>query len=143
MKRWCVAMTLIFAGSAWCQDADADRQALEGTWKAVAAELAGTKLAGLVQQTTLLTIADGKYSVQVDKSIDKGTLKIDSAAKPKTMDIVGTDGPNKGKTMLAIYEVQKDALRICYDLQGKNRPTEFTTSKENPYLLIVYHRAKK
>src|SRR4051794_40819519 len=35
------------------------------------------------------------------------------------MDITGTSGPNKGKTILAIYEQKGDTLRICYDLSGK------------------------
>ena len=51
-------------------------------------------------------------------------------------------GPNKGKTFLAIYEIDGDTLRVCYDLAGKNRPTEFSTSKERPFFLVIYRRAK-
>ena len=58
------------------------------------------------------------------------------------MDIVGTDGPNKGKTILGIYELKEDTLRICYDLTGKGRPTEFVTKKDAPLFLVVYKRAK-
>ena len=48
----------------------------------------------------------------------------------------------KGKTILAIYEFKGDTLRICYDLAGKNRPTEFAATKENGCFLVVYQRAK-
>jgi uncharacterized protein (TIGR03067 family) len=89
-----------------------------------------------------LDIADGAYTVKVGDVVDKGTLKIDPAAKPKAMDIIGTDGPNKGKTFLAIYELKGDTLRICYDLAGKARPTEFFTSKDRPFFLAIYQRAK-
>jgi hypothetical protein len=44
--------------------------------------------------------------------------------------------------MLAIFELEKDTLRVCYDLQGKERPTEFSSSKEKPYFLVTYKRTK-
>jgi uncharacterized protein (TIGR03067 family) len=58
--------------------------------------------------------------VQASKSINMRILKVDGAAKPKAMGIVGVEGPNKGKPLLAIYEFKDDTLRICYDPQGKN-----------------------
>ena len=36
------------------------------------------------------------------------------------MDITGTNGPNKGKTFLVIYELKGDELRVCYDLSGES-----------------------
>jgi uncharacterized protein (TIGR03067 family) len=63
-------------------------------------------------------------------------------AKPKELDIVGTDGPNKGKTILAIYEQDGDTLRICYDLSGKGRPTEFKTKEGTQSFLVTYVREK-
>ena len=90
-----------------------------------------------------LVVEGDKYAVTVGKSpLDKGTTKIDPAAKPKTMDIIGTDGPNKGKTFLAIYELNGDTLRVCYDLTGKVRPTEFKTRKGELRFLAAYKRAK-
>ncbi len=138
----CLALSILCAAGAWCQDAATDQKLLEGKWSTVSAELAGAKLTDLQLSAISLTIADGKYTVQAGKSIDKGTIRVDAAAKPKAMDIVGVDGPNKGKTLLAIYDVKGDTLRICYDLSGKNRPTEFTSSKEQPFFLVVYQRAK-
>ena len=49
-------------------------------------------------------------------------VKLDSAKKPRAMDIVGTKGPNQGKTIPAIYEFTDTTLRVCYDLSGKARP---------------------
>ena len=64
-------------------------------------------------------------------------------AKPKELDITGTDGPNKGKTILAIYERTDDTLQVCYDLSGKNRPTEFKTTEGAPLFLVTYKRDKR
>jgi hypothetical protein len=55
---------------------------------------------------------------------------------------VGTDGPNKGKTFLAIYELDKDSLKVCYDLSGKARPTEFKTKPDTTLFLVTYTREK-
>jgi uncharacterized protein (TIGR03067 family) len=142
VRRCSIALTLLFAAGAWCQDAAKEKKMLEGKWVPMQAELAGQKLPEAQLKAISLDISDGTYTVRVGDVVDKGTLKIDPAAKPKSMDIVGTDGPNKGKTFLAIYEFNGDTLRICYDLAGKARPTEFATSKERPFFLAVYQRTK-
>jgi uncharacterized protein (TIGR03067 family) len=58
------------------------------------------------------------------------------------LDIIGTDGPNKGKTFLAIYERDGDTLRICYDLSGKNRPKDFKSPEGTQHFLVTYKREK-
>jgi uncharacterized protein (TIGR03067 family) len=144
MNIGCYSLTiaLLLGAGAWCHEAGTDAKLLEGKWTPTSAEIAGAKFPEAELKKISLQIADGKYTVEFGAAVDKGTVKIDAAAKPKAMDIVGTEGPNKGKTMLAIYEVKDDTLRICYDLTGKNRPTEFATSKEMPYFLAVYKRVK-
>ena len=137
-----LALAMLFAAAAWSQDAATDRKLLEGKWAPSAAEVGGNPLPKEVLQTILLEVAGEKYTVTVGKTVDKGTVKIDAAAKPKTMDIVGTEGPNKGKTILAIYEVKDDTLRVCYDLSGKARPTEFKTKKGELVYLATYQRQK-
>jgi uncharacterized protein (TIGR03067 family) len=114
----------------------------EGTWLAQAAELGGQKFPDDVRKAIKLVIKDDKYTVTVGKETDEGTVKLNAAAKPKEMDITGTKGPNKGKTFLAIYELDGDTLRVCYDLSGKNRPTEFKTKEGSPLFLVTYKREK-
>jgi uncharacterized protein (TIGR03067 family) len=114
-----------------------------GTWLAANAELGGTPLPEELLKTWKLEINDGKYVVTTGEAVDKGTVKVDAKANPKTMDITGTDGPNKGKTFLAIYEQSGDTLKVCYDLSGKSRPTEFKTKPNTQLFLAVYKREKK
>lgn len=59
------------------------------------------------------------------------------------MDVTGTDGPNKGKTIPAIYELDGDTLRICYDLSGKECPKEFKTEKNTKLYLVTYKKDKR
>jgi uncharacterized protein (TIGR03067 family) len=125
---------------AWSADAKEDSKMMEGTWLPVEGELGGQKFPDEVLKTIKLTLSEGKYTVNV---IDKGTVKLDPSKKPKTMDIVGTEGPNKGKTIPAIYELTGDTLRVCYDLSGKNRPKEFKTEKDSKQFLVSYKREKR
>jgi uncharacterized protein (TIGR03067 family) len=58
------------------------------------------------------------------------------------MDIQGTEGPNKGRKIPAIYEVSDGTLRICYDLSGKARPKEFKSEPNTQLFLVEYKREK-
>ena len=142
MKRCCVALLFVVAATAWCQNAATDQKKLEGKWTLVSAEVAGEKLPEAVVKSISLTLKGDEYTVKVGEAVDKGTVKLDAAAKPKAMDITGTDGPNKGKTILAIYERTGDTLRVCYDLSGKGRPTEFKTREGTRLFLVTYKREK-
>jgi uncharacterized protein (TIGR03067 family) len=122
---------------------DKDGDAMQGTWLPVSAELAGEKFPDEVRQTIKLAVEGDKYTVTVGKDVDRGTVKWDASARPKALDITGTDGPNKGKTILAIYELDGDTLRVCYDLSGKSRPTEFETKADTQLFLVTYKREKR
>jgi len=136
-----LALVLTFSPAARGDDAK-DGDAIQGTWLPAAAELGGKAFPDEVRKTIKLVLKDDKYTVTVGKEVDQGTVKLNPAAKPKEMDITGTDGPNKGKTILAIYERDGDTLRVCYDLGGKNRPTEFKTKEGTQLFLVTYEREK-
>jgi uncharacterized protein (TIGR03067 family) len=119
-----------------------DGDTIQGTWLPAAAELGGKKFPDEVRKTMQLEVKGNKYTVTVGQKVDRGTFKLNPSAKPKAMDITGTDGPNKGKTILAIYERDGDTLRICYDLTGKKRPTEFKTKAGTQLFLVTYKRKK-
>jgi len=123
-------------------DGPKDSDAIQGSWLASAAEIGGKPFPDEVRKSIKLTLKDGKYTVTLGNSRDQGTIKLDPSAKPKALDITGTDGPNKGRTILAIYALNGDTLTICYDLSGKSRPTEFKTTEGSQLLLVTYQREK-
>lgn len=137
-----VAVVLLVPVAGWCRDTKEDMKMLDGTWLPASGEFAGDKFPDETLKTIKLVIKDGKYTVTVGKEPDMGTLTIDAAKKPKTMDIVGTEGPNKGKTILAIYELTDDTLKVSYDLDGKERPKEFKTKEGTKQFFVVYKRQK-
>jgi uncharacterized protein (TIGR03067 family) len=136
-----IALLLSLMPAAWSGDAK-NANALDGTWLPASAELGGKEFPDEVRKTIKLVIKGEKYTVTVGKADDQGTVKLNASAKPKELDITGTYGPNKGKTILAIYERDGDTLRVCYDLSGKNRPAEFKTTAGTQLFLVTYKREK-
>lgn len=136
-----LVLVLSFSSFAWSDDAKND--SLEGTWLPSSAELAGKMFPDEVRKTIKLEIKDDKYTATVGEQREEGTFKVMPSATPKAMDITPTTGPNKGKKILTIYEHKGDTLRVCYDLSGKNRPTEFKTSEGTLLFLVEYKRQKK
>jgi uncharacterized protein (TIGR03067 family) len=137
-----LAPLLSFSLAAWSADAQ-DGDTIQGAWLPSSAELAGQKFPDDVRKTIKLELKNDKYTVTAGKAVDNGTFKLNPSVKPKALDITGTDGPNKGKTFLAIYELDGDTLRVCYDLSGKNRPTEFKTKADTQLFLVTYKREKR
>jgi uncharacterized protein (TIGR03067 family) len=137
-----LALVLSISLTAWSADSK-DGDAIAGTWLPSSAELAGQKFSDEVRKTIKLAINGDKYTVTVGTQVDQGTVKLNSSADPKALDITGTDGPNKGKTILAIYELDGDTLRVCYDLSGKSRPTEFKTKADTQLFLVTYKRENR
>jgi uncharacterized protein (TIGR03067 family) len=117
---------------------------LQGTWVPVAADVAGKPLLVNELRVKYLVFESGGYSI-IDRSnhvVDSGNYRVDEAAQPATMDIVGRNGPNAGRTMLAIYELQGDSLTVCYDLDSPQRPAHMGGSADQLLLSITYERAR-
>jgi uncharacterized protein (TIGR03067 family) len=118
----------------------------DGTWVVVGMEKNGMKVpAELVEKMNMkLTIKGENYTVTMgDKVHDKGTSTVDTKKKPHTADIKSEESPNKGKTILAIIEIDGDSMKACYSLEGKDRPTEFSTKEDSGNILILYKRETK
>src|SRR5438874_13487011 len=96
-----LVLVLSFAAAARSDAAD-DKDAVQGTWLPAEAELAGQKFPDEVRKSIKLVLQGDQYTVTVGTQPDKGTCKWNASAKPKAVDITGTDGPKKGKTALAI-----------------------------------------
>ena len=136
-----LVLVLSLSSAAWSDDAKEDT--IDGTWLPSSAELGGKQFPDEVRKTIKLVVKEGKYTVTVGKEgTDQGTVKLDPSAKPKALDITGTEGPNKGKKIPAIYERNGDTLRVCYDLSGKSRPTEFKSETGTQLFLVTYKREK-
>lgn len=101
---------------------------LEGTWAVVALEVQGQKLPEdqLKKEQPLYVFKGEECTVKSgNKTISRAVIKIDPRKMPKTIDATGTDGTDKDQTIMGIYEMEGDNLKICYAVSGKPRPTDF------------------
>jgi uncharacterized protein (TIGR03067 family) len=120
----------------------ADPKPTDGKWQAVEAELAGRKMPDEATKGLQLTLDGDKYLVMTNEGEDRGTVRYLPDETPSGMEITGTDGPNKGKTFLAIYKLEGDKLVVCYDLTGKALPKEFKTMPKSMLFLATYRKVK-
>lgn len=143
-RSLCVSLVLALSLSCLScgDDVVNDFEAMNGAWLPSSAELGGQRLPDEVLKTIKLVVSDGKYSVTAGAEPDQGAVKLDPSTNPKSLDVIGAEGPNQGKTFLAIYDITGDTLKICYDLSGKSRPTEFKSAKGTQLFLVTYNRQK-
>ena len=139
----CICLAVGASLNAFAADSPDDAKAVQGNWKPAKAELAGQPMTEAILQSISLKLDNGKYEVFVGEHPDRGTYTLDSAAQPKSITVTGTEGPNHGKTFPAIYELKGDTLRICYDLSGAKRPTEFKSVAGTKLYLVTYQRKKE
>jgi len=139
---YCVALVGLTAGLR-ADDKPDEWKALKGTWKVEKAMLRGEDSTDVFKSAVLTMAEDGKYTVDFAGTQDKGTVSVDLAKKPKRMTITGTEGPNQGKTLPAVYELSGDTLKICYQLEGKEPPAGLESKAGTATLFIEYKREKK
>ena len=139
---FCICLVVTASFIALGAGAPDDAKAIQGSWAPAKAELGGQPMTDAVLKTISLKLDNGKYEVSVAGAADKGTYSLDPTTKPKGMTVIGTEGPNNGKTFPAIYELNGDTLRICYDLSGAKRPTAFSSVAGSQLYLVTYERKK-
>jgi uncharacterized protein (TIGR03067 family) len=99
---------------------------IQGTWKFVSQEMAGKSRPAEDVAKLTITFDGDKWTVREGTNVvQAGTHKFDASKKPVTIDAAVTEGEGKGSTMLGIYERDGDTMKVCFDPQGKARPTSF------------------
>jgi len=119
------------------------QRGLEGAWVPVAATVGGHSLVIGELRVKYLVLDSGGYSIidRTNQVVDAGEYLADEAGSPQTIDIVGREGANAGRTMLAIYQLEADRLTVCYDIEGADRPLDMQSSDDQLLLSITYTRA--
>jgi uncharacterized protein (TIGR03067 family) len=119
----------------------ADDKDLEGTWEVVKVVKDGKEMKP--EGKGLLILKGGSFVVKVDdKAVAGGTYKVDTSKTPHALDATYTEGPNKGKTALVIYEIKGDELHSSMAAPGKERPTEMSAKEGSGNVYRVYKRVK-
>ncbi len=115
----------------------------QGTWRFASIEAGGKAVPAVELKGITVTFKGDKYTVQKGDDVAQvARQKLDPSKSPKTLDAKVTDGPNKGAVILGIYEISGDTLKVCFDPEGKKRPTQFK-SGSGSQTLVVHKRVKK
>jgi uncharacterized protein (TIGR03067 family) len=125
-------------------DVEKELKKFQGAWTFESLETGGKMEPAADFKGMTLTFEGDKHTVKNgDEVIQVGTQKLDPSKSPKTIDVTMTAGPNKGAVMLGIYEISGDTLKVCFDLEGKKRPTEFKSASGSQTFVAVHKRVKK
>jgi uncharacterized protein (TIGR03067 family) len=115
--------------------------AIHGTWIPVEAILEGKSLPREGLEGMVLTIDSNAYSLLAQGALEQGTIAVDRAADPRRIELTGTEGPNRGRTLRAIYEIAGDWMRVCYALGGPLPPARFDAAEGEQAFLVTYRRS--
>jgi len=143
-----VALAAIVTGGALLagegkEAGDKELKKLQGTWKFISKEMDGKETPPEQLTKIKITFTGDKWSVTVDdKVVQGGTHKFDPTKKPSQVDAMITEGEGKGSTMLGIYELKGNTMKVCFDPKGKERPTDFS-AKAGQFTAVVEREKKK
>ena len=153
--RWRIIVVAAAAsaclGMARPQAGKTDQEALQGVWRVVSGEMGGKPLPDeeIKKWEAQLTIKGNMLTWKTTMEEDTGTFAIDSAKKPKHLDITAKM-LNDGKVVKGIYELKGDELKICMPLAPEKgqkavfenkRPEGFET-KGKPEMMLKLKRAQ-
>ena len=125
-------------------DLEKEVRKFQGTWTIESSVTGGKEIpAGDLKGFVLIFEGDKHTLKKGDEVVQVGTQKIDPSKSPKTIDVTMHEGPNKGAVMLGIYEIDGDTLRVCFDPEGKKRPTKFKSASGSQTFVNVHKRVKK
>jgi uncharacterized protein (TIGR03067 family) len=108
--------------------------ALDGDWYPIQQEINGQKLELASFENQKLVIIESSF-IFVAEGVDEGNVTYDNGK----MDIYVDTGVNAGRHFKAIYKLENDLLKLCYDLKGGSYPESFDTSN-NPNLFLSIFR---
>jgi len=115
---------------------------LEGNWAPVAAEVSGQILPITELRVARLSFDAERYSIidHAGQVVDAGYWQLGTEAIPRSLDLLGSEGPNAGRRVLAIAALDADRLCLGYDLEREARPASWRHEPDQLLLCITYLR---
>jgi uncharacterized protein (TIGR03067 family) len=107
-----------------------EQEALRGSWKLIAGEVAGRTLAEKELAGQMLTFTDNRFSWDAGQSARKGIFDLGVHRRPKALDLGDSAGPYQGRFQTGIYALDGNRLRICLapiSARNEDIPIDFST----------------
>lgn len=135
-------LLLLISMNCWAEE-QANFDAIQGEWKLVGFERGGVaRTSDQVPSGWIRFQKGGGFAASFPNHDMGGTIEIDFARKPGSIDFEHTWGLDKGHAMFAVFKLQEGKLYLCSAPPGKpksERPAEFTT-RHTDFVLFTFER---
>jgi uncharacterized protein (TIGR03067 family) len=120
-------------------ETEQDRKQLEGSWQLVGVEAAGQTLSrqAVGQLHTKLSFSGSDFTLRSATAVQSGKYTLTANLRPREIDLDNGKEISRG-----IYQIEDDELRICFVLEGPNRPRAFLTKPSSKQYLWTLKRQK-
>jgi uncharacterized protein (TIGR03067 family) len=125
------------------EDARKELLKFQGTWQFQSWEDGSKKPPAKLAKRTFFVGGPVFIVREGNKVIQAGTLRVAPWKFPRTIDAVVKKGPHEGNTMLGLYQIDGDILKVCFDPEGDARPKKFGTKEGTPLFVAVYKRVRR
>ncbi len=137
------------AAAAWAGDDPAARdvKALQGEWRGVKGTVDGRRTPTAEARMFRIAVKGDRLTLAAGGEARKASFKLDPARSPKAIDLTWLDGPEKGRRVPGIYELEEmGRWRLCVPNakagEAVERPKEFTAAAGERRMLFTLERAK-
>ena len=120
----------------------ADIEQLQGTWNVIDLEVEGQKIPADVFAGSKIVIAGNAFTTVGMGATYEGTLDLDTGSRPKSVDMVFSEGPERGNTSFGIYELEEDSWKLCLTVSNTARPKAFATMPGSGHAFEILRRNK-
>jgi uncharacterized protein (TIGR03067 family) len=140
-----LAVALILISPVRAADEDAakrDLAQLQGEWRMTSGVADGNRIPDpMLANSKRICKGDQLTAIVGGQLVMKAKITLDPSNTPKAIDYDVTDGPNKGKKLLGIYEVTGDTFKSCFAAPGEPRPADFVSNPGDKRTSTVWKRA--
>src|SRR5437773_1028401 len=137
-----VGLVLAFGAVKAADDADKDKEKLQGAWQPISAIEKGKEQSKEDLKERKITFKGDKITVKHGEKVHDVTFKLDPSKKPKEIDVTGKDDDGKDRMMKGIYELNDDTLKVCLDMEGGDRPSKFDSPEGSNLIFVTLKRDK-
>jgi uncharacterized protein (TIGR03067 family) len=150
VKRiWVLPMVVVALVSTASKVRADDAESILGVWVPVGVESDGTALTAeqvkTLAATLTFTISKEKITAPLVGGATEIEYRLYPETTPKGIDTTDLNGPRKGETRKAIYELKEDVFRLCVAGKDAPRPQKFATKSGEEgvgEILLTFQRKK-
>jgi uncharacterized protein (TIGR03067 family) len=119
-----------------------DRTSLQGEWRLTALTQDGVVFKEAQFRNRRLQIAGDRFTFLAGTNVQfAAKMTLDPTWEPREIDL-DLDGPGYRRSVLGIYALDGDELKLCLPQPGRDRPATFTSPEKTGTALLVFQREK-